>query len=464
MPRLLKRIRQIPPREAAIRSFYRWLQHPCRLETLTEREFKANRWKEIDRAFYLELLYGTVRWWGRIRWLLERVMRHPSRVQTQAWAAAAVGVYQVLWLDRIPDYAAVDATVETAHRMGGPLVAGWVNAVLRTITRKPDYWKNLLPDLNPRSPESRWAVEYSLPEWMVVRWRERIPEKELLRFLAWSTRRPQTMIRTNTLKITTAELVRGLKEGGVHPQIHPRHPDFLIIPHIGNLHYFAPLGLGLATVQDLSQGWVSLILNPRPGETILDLCAAPGGKTTHLSELEPKAQIVATDASADRLQLVSEAIKRGGYSNITIVPYEQVVESKDRYDAVLVDAPCSGTGTIARHPDLPWRRTPEEIGRLSAIQLNLLFYAADRTKPWGRIVYSTCSVEREENEAVVEHFLRQRGEFFLEPILATASGESGSVLLPPEGITPEGYFFTWGHEVMTDGVFVARLRKKRIPM
>jgi 16S rRNA (cytosine967-C5)-methyltransferase len=207
---------------------------------------------------------------------------------------------------------------------------------------------------------------------------------------------------------------------------------------------------GMVSAQDISQGLVASIVNPQPGEEILDFCSAPGGKTGHLAELAPEALIFATDKAEERLELVREMVQRNGYENVKIVAYDDIVSSKKKFDAILVDAPCSGTGVLARRPDLRWRRSPDDIKRMSSVQLSLLNYAADRLKAKGRIIYSTCSVEPEENDGVIDRFLEERSDFENIPI-------SGL----PESITTDSpRLQLWGTEIKADGVFAAIIRKK----
>jgi len=437
------------PREAVVRAYIRWLRNPLRIDTLAERELSNSSWDERDRRLYLELLYGVIRWKGRLDWLLEQLNVGRQSIRLEARAAAEVGLYQLLFLDRIPDWAAVDGVVETARRLGGPSSAGWTNAILRRVTRERDYWKQAQP-APPQLEDYILSVHHSHPLWLVARWRKNLPADKLTAFLEWNNRRPKVSLRVNRLKTTAQDLLDELKNQGFAAAQHLFNPDFVVLEHKSDVHKLNLLNEGRAIAQDVGQGFVSILLGPQPGEEILDLCAAPGGKTTHLAQLCSECRIVATDRSEERLALVSQAVRRCGCPNVEILAYDEVINSKWQFDAVLVDAPCTGTGVLARRADLRWRRQPDDIPRMAGTQLNLLHYATDRLKPAGRIIYSTCSVEPEENWRVVERFLSERRAFCISSKLNS---------IPVELFDANRCLNILGPECECDGVFAVSLVK-----
>ncbi|MFH0766239.1 MAG: RsmB/NOP family class I SAM-dependent RNA methyltransferase, partial [Calditrichota bacterium] len=202
--------------------------------------------------------------------------------------------------------------------------------------------------------------------------------------------------------------------------------------------------------QDVSQGLVASLVAPKDKERILDMCSAPGGKTGHLAELGPDCEITATDKSEDRLPMVIDLINRAGYSNVSVIPYQEALQSKQTYNAVLVDAPCSGTGVLARRPDLRWRLRPDDFARMAAIQVQLLRYAAERTAKLGRIIYATCSVDPVENQEVVNRFLSDNSAFRI----STQSG-----LVPANLINSNHAINLRGEEIAGDGVFALCLER-----
>lgn len=438
-------------RETVIRAYHRWLKSPSRIDIFAERALDRVRWEERDRALFLEILYGVIRWHGRLGWLIAKMSKGSTgKPESAAVAAAGVGLYQLFYLDRVPDYAAVDGAVAAAKRLAGPQAAGWVNAVLRRAARERESWINAAPPPGRLTRIESLAVRFSHPEWMIARWLKARPASELELFLQWNNRRPAITLRINRLKTDPEAIKEEMQRACLAFETVAEDPFFLRIEHSGELRQFDFLRDGRATVQDVSQGFVSRLVDARPGEEILDLCAAPGGKTSHLAELAPGAKIVATDKAEERLDLLRKGLERGGYQNVSVESYEAVIGSRRSFDAILLDVPCTGTGVLSRRPDLRWRRHPDDVRRMAAVQRSLLHYAAGRLKPFGRIIYSTCSVEPEENRAAIESFIAERREFALEKVELT-------------GLAPErqgDFLEVWGYEIGADGVFAAALRRR----
>ena len=426
------------------------------IEDLLENALYRARLSPPDRGLCLEIVYGVVRWQDTLDWLIAR--KTGGREQKSGLQnLLRLGLYQIFWLDRIPDHAAVHETVELAKRSGYGSQAGFVNAVLRGCLREHDETRKLLAELKTTQP----ALGWSHPEWLVARWQERWGAEKTAQLLEWNNTPPKTFARINTLKFrrgefhepqTTAKnsgrrgtppsedepagaLIEKWREEGVEYDFIQR--DWLEENLVFELKSHPPLNSlvsfrhGWFYIQDPSTLLAVCMLGPQSGEMILDFCAAPGGKTTFIAQLmNNQGRLVAQDISEDRLKLVQENCARLG---VTCMEYcrsrgnePQTSKSEtsqglltssptdEKFDRVLVDAPCSNTGVMRRRVDLRWRIQPAEIGRLRAAQLDLLHRAAERVKPGGILVYSTCSLEPEENQEVVKQFLGEQTGFKLE--------------------------------------------------
>lgn len=392
-----------------------------------------------DRHLCQELVYGIVRRRAPLDWLIAR--KTPGRTQKPALQdLLRLGLYQIFWLDRIPDHAAVHETVELAKQNGFGPQAGFVNAILRGYVREVDATKKLLLELKISRP----AIGYSHPEWLVTRWQTRWGSEKATQLMEWNNTRPKAFARINLLKINAEKLLPQWRDENVEYDF-TRH-DWMDENTVFELKSHPPLKFlpsfqqGLFYVQDPSTLLAVRELGAQPGEKILDLCAAPGGKLTCIAQImRNEGRLVAHDISAERLALVVENCTRLGVTCVqTVLPSELPAQSQPLFDRILLDVPCSNTGTMRRRVDLRWRIRPEEIVRLRETQLKLLRQAASLVKPQGTVVYGTCSLEPEENRELIAEFLRENANFALE---------SERELLP----------FVDG----VDGAYVARLVKSQ---
>jgi 16S rRNA (cytosine967-C5)-methyltransferase len=408
-------VRSEKPREIAARILVRHAQGEGWAEHLLEAELARPgvMLSPADRGLAQELVFGVVRWQAALDWLIRR--RTDNRQQKLTLLVLLrLGLYQVFFLDRIPDHAAVNESVELARQLGCGPQSGFINAILRGCLRERDTLKRELLDLRRTDP----ALGWSHPQWLCDRWRARWGEANLQLFLEWNNRPPPTFIRVNRLKATPEELAAAFEKESV--LFTPRPLDWagndLVFelrehPSLATLESFRK---GFFYVQDPSTLLAPMLLDPQPGETVLDLCAAPGGKTTFIAQLmQDRGRILAHDSDPKRLALVQENATRLGVTNIECLPAWNA-DALPPVDRVLVDAPCSNTGVVRRRVELRWRVTPEEIDRLRKLQLDLLNRAAAVVKPGGVIVYSTCSLEPEENSELIAGFLKARPEFRLE--------------------------------------------------
>ena len=423
------------PREIAAEVLLRRERGTDFVENLLDAALAQARLAPADRGLCQELVYGAVRWQGALDWLIVR--KAPGRTQKPLLQVVLrLGLYQMFWLGRIPDHAAVHESVETAKRLGCGPQAGFLNAVLRGYARERDATIALLAELKLKEP----ALGWSHPQWLWERWEKHCGTEPATRLLEWNNSPPPTYARVNTLRTTAAALAESCRDEGVTftPCAWDWTGDDLVFrldshPSLADLPSFRAGGF---YVQDPSTLLAVQMLEPRAGEEILDLCAAPGGKTTFIAQrMENQGAVVATDAHADRLALIEQNCRRLGVTCArTLLAGE--LPATHTFDRILLDAPCSNTGVLRRRVELRWRLQPAEITRLAAAQSRLLDQAAARLKPGGTLVYSTCSLEPEENHAVVEQFL---------------AAHSGFRLDAERQLTP----FADG----VDGAYVARLRR-----
>ncbi len=389
-------------------------------ENLLETALAAAPLSPPDRGLCQELVYGIVRQQLALDWLIARKTNgRPQKATLQL--LLQLGLYQIFWLDRIPDHAAVNETVELAKRAGFNTQAGFINAVLRGYLREVAGTKKLLAELQTKQP---W-LGYSHPEWLVSRWQQRWGNDRTAQLLAWNNTPPRTYGRVNTLKYSgtkesPADLLRAKWR---HEHV---EAEFLTRDWTGeNLAFELKEHPPLATLESFAQGRFYIqdpstllavrALDPKPGETVLDLCAAPGGKTTFIAQrMNNHGRLLASDFSADRMKLVAQNCERLGVTCVEVTSPAAFDDLAAQCDKVLLDAPCSNTGVMRRRVDLRWRVSAEEIKRLRIAQRDLLNQAAPLVKPGGVLVYSTCSLEPEENSGVVKEFLAANADFKLE--------------------------------------------------
>jgi 16S rRNA (cytosine967-C5)-methyltransferase len=401
------------PRQIAVRVLGQRRTNGLFVEDLLEIALGSAQLSSADRGLCLEIVYGIVRWQATLDWLIAQ--KTGGREQKPALQnLLRLGLYQIFWLDRIPDHAAVHETVELAKQNGFGPQAGFVNAILRGYLREAGETKKLLAALKISNP----AIGWSHPEWLVEKWRENFGDEKAVQLLQCNNTPPKTFARVNTLKTDASKLLEKWLEENVEY-------DFKTCDWTGeNLVFELKSHPPLNSLASFCDGWFYIQdpstllavreLDPQPGEMILDLCAAPGGKTTFIAQLmNNQGRLVAQDVSEDRLKLIKENCARLGVSCVEPTLFSTELQPLT-FNRILIDAPCSNSGVMRRRLDLRWRIQPEEIERLRATQLDLLNQAAGSLKPGGVLVYSTCSLEPEENGKVVKQFLREHAEFKME--------------------------------------------------
>jgi 16S rRNA (cytosine967-C5)-methyltransferase len=413
-------------RELALDLLARWPKSRLLADELLERALADSSLSGPDRAFVTELFYGCLRHKLALEFLLAQLAAKPPR--PVATNVLKLGLYQLLFL-KTPAHAAVNETVALAKTHVGGAETKFVNAILRRAERERE---SLLAKLLATRETEPW-VYYSHPEWLWKRWSTRLGREQVAALCEWNNQAPSLFIRINTLKASTKPA--DIKAEATY------HPLGWRVTKTAGLFQTGSFANGEFYVQDPSTLAAVDALDPQPGESVLDMCAAPGGKATYIAQkMQNRGRIIAADSTNSRLALVGENCRRLGVDIVATLACEGTHLDRclrgEQFDRVLVDAPCSNTGVLRRRVDLRWRIEEAEIKRLATLQGKLLASAARFTKPRGVLVYSTCSLEPEENEGVVGEFLAKHPAF---------TKETTRVLFPPrDGV---------------DGAFVAKFRK-----
>ena len=403
-----------PARAAAVRALERVQADDAFADVALECEIGGRGLGPRDAALATELTFGTLRWQRYLDWVLApHSHRALDTLDLRVRILLRLAAYQIVFLDRVPAFAAVSDAVTLARERARPGIPEFVNAVLRAFARRGSRERE--PKLPP-DPVEALATRWSYPTWLTARLIERWGEDEALALMRAMNERPPATLRVNTLRTTREELIARLARD---EQLAARPgrwaPEGVTVEHGGAPAGWRSFADGAFAVQDEASMLVSRLLGPRPGETVADVCAAPGTKTTHLAQLMGNTgHIVAFDPQPARLARVTEASARLGVTIVeteTGAVEEQASAWTERCDAVLVDAPCSNLGVLRRNPDVKWRRKPADIAEAARRQTVILAAAATMVRTGGRLVYATCSLEREENDDVVSAFLARRPDF-----------------------------------------------------
>jgi len=407
-----------------------------------------------DRALCTELVYGVLRRAITIDWIIDNISSIKTKKMERAvLMALRVGVYQIYFLSRIPASASVN---ESVRLVKGAKKKGFVNAVLRKAAAEKENFTGPGIDVDQLT---RLSIMGSHPKWMIKRWLARYGSGSTEALLQANLKAPRKTLRTNTLRITREELVKKLTDKGLTVKKGLYSPYALDIEAGILPQEFKEAGLCME--QDEASQMVAMLLGPVPGDHVLDACAAPGGKTTHMAQMmKNQGIIVALDKYAKRLKALGEISSRLGLSNIkSICGDSEEVDflksgEKGPFDAILVDAPCSGLGVLGRTPDIKLRRSPDDIAAIAGTQKKLLANLIHFLKPNGRLVYSVCTLEPEETTEVVKWFLQNHVEIRLE---------DAGVILPEncrQLVTEEGFLQTLPHRDKMGGFFAARFGKR----
>lgn len=407
-----------------------------------------------DRALVTDLVYGSIKYRKRLDWILDQFAK-PKVCKMAPWIRniLRLGLYQIIFLDKVPISAAINESVKLAKKYGHRGTIKFVNGVLRNINRNLN--KIVYPDFK-ENPVKYLSVYYSFPNWLVEKWVQNFGVENTQKLCEYFNNPSPLWIRTNTLKISRKALKENLLKENIIVRESERTPEGLQLIGNININNLESFKQGLFIVQDESSILVGHCLKPRSGQTIIDACSAPGGKTTHLAQLmDNEGRIIALDVHEHRLNLIKENSSRLGVDIISTIQGDarKLTEYlQEPVSGVLVDAPCSGLGVLGRRADARWVKTAADIEKLSEIQLEILQEAAKLVKKGGTLVYSTCTITKEENEDVIKEFLKNNPEFYLDKNLSS--------YLPYENEEgKEGYikFLPFIHGI--DGFFIARLKR-----
>ena len=423
-------------------------------DLLLDHNLRTAGLNEVDRGLLTELTYGTLRWRAKIdAKLMPFLKRSLSETDSFNRNLLRITLYQLLFLDKIPAYAAVNEAVEIAKIMQ-PRSAGFVNGVLRNFLRQQDQHGK---GEAVQSSASNLAEEYSHPQWLVDRWLSYFGSEQAKALMLASNQRAPLVVRVNQLSTTRAELLARWQAVGIIAKPGILAPQAIRLPLGATIEALPGYSEGHFQVQSEASQLISHLVGPTMGETILDACAAPGGKATHLAELSgDRGKVIALDTSArgivriaqnaERLRLVSLQAIRADASKALLG------DIAGPYDRIIVDAPCSGLGTLRSHPEIKWQRNDSDIARLAALQAVILQTMAQYLKTRGILVYSTCTLTVDENEQVIENFLRHNGQFELT---------NAARYLPESArqMVRDKYFQALPQRDDTDGFFAARMRK-----
>ncbi len=438
------------PRGTAVKILNRVERSDAYLDKLLDAELSSDVMNELDKGLMNEIVTGVIRWKMKLDWVLTGFFHgNFTKAETNIKNALRVALYQIQFLDRIPHPAAVNEAVEFVKQLRGQKAADLVNAVLRNILRNIE---------NIRYPDQEEdkirhiAVVESHPVWMAKRWVERYGYDEAKRLMEANNSIPDLTLRINRLKVDQNYFFSLLDKHQIQYTRSQYFDFFVRVQHMAGIGKSELFKQGYFSVQDESAGMPVLLLDPQPGERIVDLCSAPGGKTTFIGELmKNTGEIIAVDRYETRLNLVKNACMRLGITNVHPVAEDGAAIDIPQADKVLVDAPCSGLGVLSKKPDAKWKRDVDDIPKLVDLQNALIENAAKLVKPGGILVYSICTIEPEEGFDLIGKFIDKHPEFSIEP---------ADKFVHQSFIGSKGQVETFQHKHGMDGSFSIRLKKK----
>lgn len=421
------------------------------LDKLLEIDIKNSELSGPDKALLFEIVHGVSRWEGRIDWILNGFYKGQfSKCIPNVKNALRVALYQILFLDKIPDYAAVNEAVDFVKKLQGQKPADLTNAVLRNIIRNKDAIRYPDPE---EDLVAYFSVYYSHPSWLVKRWLNRFGKEETEKLLIANNSKPSLNLRVNNIVTNSEELKELLRKVELKFSEAKYVPEFIKLTNLTNIQDWEYFQKGYFSVQDESTGLPCKLLGVAPGMRVLDLCAAPGGKTGFIADrMKNEGEIVAIDKYESRLKILEKNLKRLKVINVkTVVADANEYEDEQGFDRVLIDAPCSGFGTLTKKPDLKWKKDLGDIRKIVNIQYELLKKGAGLLKKGGQLVYSTCTIEPEENIDIINKFLFENPDYKL----VSAKGQ-----FPDELVDENGCIRTLPHVHGLDGSFAAKIIKE----
>ncbi len=419
------------------------------LDKMLDKELRNNELASNDKALLFEIVHGVIRNLGRIDWVLTGFYKGKfSKCIPNVKNAMRVALYQIMFLDKVPEYAAVNEAVNFVKKLQGERAANITNGVLRSIIRSKDKIRYPSRDGDLLGFLSAY---YSHPSWLVKRWLSRYSDKFTEDLLKSNNQKPSLTIRVNRIITNSTEMESLLKSEKLLFTKGRYLPNFFQLNGMSNITKWEYFTKGYFSVQDESTGFSCYLLNPKPNDRVLDLFAAPGGKTSLLADLmQNTGEIIAVDKYESRLKILEKNISRLSITNVKTIEVDALeYNDEDKFDKILLDVPCSGLGTISKKPDIKWRRDIAGIRKLTELQPKLLEKGASLLKPGGELVFSTCTIEPEENFEIIEEFLKKHHEFKL----VNASNYFDKKLVADNGCVQ-----TYPNVHGIDGAFAAKLK------
>lgn len=437
-------------RGAAIRILSRFERSDSYVDKLLDAEFRLGSLNTQDKALLTELVNGVIRWQAKLDWILTGFYHGEfEKCLTPVKNAMRIALYQILYLTKIPHPAAINESVEIIKRIKGEKSAGVVNGVLRNVLRHINEIRY------PRKDDDiHWyfSVMYSHPRWLVKRWFDRFGEKEGEELLKANTQRPMLSVRTNRLKTEPDFIAEWLKSHEIPMQQSSLLAESFEVSSLRDIVSTELFSEGKVSIQDTSATLAARLAQPKSGDTVYDLCAAPGGKTFVIAEMmNNTGEIIALDKYEQKLKFINNDARRLGIDIIRTKTGDAMTFSPDKQaDIVVADVPCTGFGTLSKKPEIKWRRELKDLKALAQQQASILENAARLVKDGGVLLYSTCSIEPEENSEQIMSFLEKHPEFVLD--------KADNYL--PQEVCRDGFMQTFPHLHHTDGAFAARLIKQ----
>ena len=441
-------------RETALKTLYKIDKNEGYSNIILNEELEKSKknLSEKDIGLISEIVYGTITW----RLTIDEIIKKYSKIKLKKlsiWILniLRMGIYQIIFLDKIPKSATVNESVNLAKRYGHKGSANFVNAILRKVN-KNDYknFSNILYD------EDRISKLFSMPKWIIEELLKEMNMENVEQICKNSNIRPKINIRVNNLKTNKQKLKEELLKRNIDFK-NGKLEDFIIVEKMKNIESLDLFKKGFFTIQDEMAGLISIVLEPQKGQNILDCCSAPGGKTTYIAELiNDKGNIEAWDIHEHRVKLVQENAKRLGITCINTKVQDAIIyneENKDKYDKILLDVPCLGLGVLKRKPDIKWTRNKEDIEEISKLQMQILDTCSKYLKKGGELVYSTCSILKSENEEIIENFVQKNYDFEIVNL------NDKFKKFNQDKYKSSSYIKLF-QDSENDGFFIAKLRKK----
>lgn len=437
------------PRGLAVKLLNRIDRTDAYLDKLLDNEIKNSDLSASDKALLYEIAHGVIRWQARLDWILNGFyVGNFTKSMANFKNALRVALYQILFLDKVPEYAAVNEAVEFVKKFYGQKQANITNGLLRAIIRS----KNSIKYPDPQEDlVSYLSVYYSHPQWMVKRYLERFGKEETEQLLIANNKKPRITLVPSLFKISSDDFAKRLEDVGLRYERGKFLSDYFHLKTITNITDWDLYNKGFFFIQDESAGLACHLLNLKSDITALDMCAAPGGKTSYMANLmNNSGKIIALEKFESRANILKKNLNRIGVTNVEVIVADALEYTGEKFDRILLDAPCSGTGVLTKKPDIKWKKDIFDIRKMTELQFELLQKAAELTKLNGILVYSVCSIEPEEGKEIIKKFLSIDKRFILS---------SAADIFPASILDEDGCVVTLPHKHKIDGSFSARLIK-----